>query len=525
MKLVIDGSVHDAVPKRPRLVFPFNRKKAAVSVTAVRKLCEEIAADPKVQGLVVDVSRLQCGYATAAELRDALALVPAAKKKLHAHLPRGGGLKEYFVASAADNISMPPHAMLFLVGMGGKGFYLKDALDKTGVEIEVEQRYEFKSAGEMFSRSDMSEAAKAQHAVILEAMAERVFSAAEGRALKHPDGRKLLHRGPYRAEEAKTLGLIEHVLFDDAVGKALGHKDDTLKATGARAYLQRRLGRYFLPLRRARHVVVLPLRGTIVDEGMQPSQLAAGPVVKVCEALADNPAVAAVVLCIDSRGGSASASAEMHRAIIKLAEKKPVVSYLSDYAASGGYYIACGAPTIVANPLSVTGSIGVISMRPIIDRVLARIGITRDGLRIGDHAGLLDATERFSAAEQQAMRRLIDGIYGEFTGVVQASRKLSAEALDALARGRVWLGSNTAFTPLRDQVGGLQLAVAEARKKLERPAADEIVVLEPPRPRVGFSLFPFAALPSWRDLAIPVLGLPLTGGTFLFGTFSLEEDR
>lgn len=505
VRLAIDGRVLDATTKRPRFQFPFSQKRHPTSVARVRELCAIIAADPRAKGLVVDLSRLGCGYATALELREALLLVRAANKRLVVQLPQGGGMKEYFVASAGETIAMPPHAMLFLVGMGGQGLYLKGALDKAGVEPSVEQRYEYKSAAEMFSREGMSDAARAQTSLVLESLTARVFAdATKGRA-RDP---ALLHRGPYRAEEAKAAGLIEIVGFEDKVAEALSAKrpDGKLLAAGAATYLARKTQRVFLPLLRQKRVVVLNLRGTIVDEAVQPGQLAASPVTKTCEALAENSAVGAVVLCVDSRGGSAAASAEMHHAIQTLAAKKPVVAYLSDYAASGGYYIACGADHIVANALSVTGSIGVISMRPVLDGLLAKVGITRDGVRIGDHAGLLDATAKFSPAEQAAMARLIDGTYAEFTGVVMQARKLNEEAVDRVARGRVWLGEHAPFQPLRDAVGGLEHAIAEAVKRAKVKLAKEPVIVEPPQRRNPFSALPFATQP-FIDLLFPLSGV------------------
>ncbi|MCC6807601.1 MAG: signal peptide peptidase SppA [Deltaproteobacteria bacterium] len=532
VRLQIDGRLVEAALKRPRFVLPWMARRPVTSLERVRELCRLIAADSRATGLVVDLARVQAGFAGALELRDAFALVTAAGKRVHVHLPKGGGLKEYFVASVAQSMSMPPHATLFLVGMGGKGFYLKDALEKAGVEPEVEQRYEYKSAGEMFGRSEMSGPAREQATIVLGALADRVLeSAAKGRAEKHADGAALLHRGPYRAEDAQKLGLIDFVAHDDELAEALGkagiahtkRPDDTLAAARAPLYLARKTARVFLPFRRKRRVAVLVLKGTIVDEGAQPGQIVTKPVVQACEALAKDPSIGAVVLAIDSRGGSASASADMHHAIRTLAAKKPVVAYLSDYAASGGYYIACGADHIVANPLSVTGSIGVIAMRPILERLLGKLGVHRDGVKIGDHAGILDGIARFTEAEKHAMERLIDATYAEFAGVVMQSRKLAPEVLDRLARGRVWLGENAAFAPLRDALGGLEAAIAEAKKRAPVKLADEPLVFEPHRPRPSLQMLPFSGAFSgspWRDLGFPLLGSP--GGAWFYEAFAIE---
>lgn len=474
------------------------RPKRDTALSRVRELCEAIAVDERPKGLFITLKPIDAGWAKAAALRQALGALTGSGKQVHVFMPQGGGLKELFVASAASTRSAPPHAAFFLVGLGGRALYLGGALKRLGVRMDVTQRHEFKSAGETFARETMSDAARAQTELLVSGLQAQVETQLAG-TLNVPG--EALSRGPYRAEQAKALGLITHAAHEDELPKLLDADDGdgALLGRGAADYLGRRTRRAFLPWRRRPVIAVVPFVGNIVDDGKRPGTIATEMVRDAADALGDDPRVAACVLVIDSRGGSAHASADMFRAVRRLAEKKPVIAYLSDYAASGGYYLACAATHIVANPLTVTGSIGVISMRPVLDALLDKLAIARDGVVKGAHSGLLDMTAEWSEAEQAALAGLIDETYAEFTGVVAAARKLSAEAVDALARGRVWLGEDAARRGLVDQLGTLEDAVAAARKaaldkhpKLARSLAVKPVIWDPAPQQFWAGLPPFA---------------------------------
>ncbi len=483
--LTIAGTVEEITGQQRRsLLQRLQRQKPTFSLHAFRRLCEALSEDPRVRGLRLRLEPFEGGWAIAEGLREVIAGV-AAKKTVWCELPKGGGLKEYFVASAASEIWLAPPASLRLVGMGGRSMYFGKAFEMAKIQIEVEQRYEFKSAGESFCRDGMSDAARAQLQTLLDEIKTQVFKAiSERAAVKDLD--TLLSSGPYRAEEAKQKGLIDAFGFSDALDEKIAPKKER-RFIEADDYGHRRLRRFFRPWRR-RAVAVVRLSGTIVDEGTLPAQSTAEQVAKILDSARQSSRVAAIVVLVDSRGGSAFGSAIIHHAIERAREKKPVVAYFADYAASGGYYAGVGCSEIVARPLTITGSIGVVAMRPVLDDLLKRFGIHRDGVTSGAHAGLLDASQRWNEAEHAAVRKEIDEVYNEFAGVVAKGRKLTPEALDAVARGRVWLGAQAATNGLVDALGGLGEALKRAAVAGKIDPRKEPVVLEPRRRFGGLPL-------------------------------------
>lgn len=476
----ITGTVEELSSPRRRFVLPWQRMKAPFSLHHFTRLCESLRDDPRVRGLRVELHPFAGGFAVAEGVREALKLLG---KPVWVYLPKGAGLKEYYVASAAEQIWMPGPADLRLLGIGGRSMYFGEILAKLGVEAEVEQRHEFKSMGEMFTRTGMSDAARAQTTSLIEELKKRIFAAIAER-VKGADLDALLTSGPYRAEEAKALGLIDAVGFGEELDAFL----DKPKKISAGDYSEARWRPLFRPFFRRKRVAVIRLAGTIVDEARTATQASADGVIPLLDAARKNRRMASVVLLVDSRGGSAFATAEIYHALLRLLEKKPVVAYLSDYAASGGYYAAAPCSEIVARPMTVTGSIGVVALRPVIDPLLAKLGITRDGVSIGAHAGMLDASQRWNESEHRAMRKSLDETYAEFTGVVKAGRKLDDVQVDAVARGRVWLGSQAMARKLVDSLGGLKLALERAASLGGVKNPGEPVLLEGKRRLGGLPL-------------------------------------
>ena len=480
----IAGTVEELCSPRRRFVLPWQRSKPPFSLHHFTRMCGTMRDDPRVRGLRVELHPFNGGFAIAEGLREALKLLG---KPAWVYLPKGGGLKEYYVASAGEHITMPGPADLRLLGLGGRSLYFGEVLAKLGVEAEVEQRYEFKSMGEMFTRSGMSEPARAQLTTIVEELKARIFSAI-GERVKSADLDTLLTSGPYRAEEAKRLGLVDAVGFGEQLDDSLSDTRGKAKKIAASDYAAVRLRPLFRPFLRRKRVAVIRLAGVIVDEARSVAQASADGIIPLLDAARKNRRIASVVLLVDSRGGSAFATAEIHHALLRLLENKPVVAYLSDYAASGGYYAAAPCREIVARPMTVTGSIGVVALRPVIDPLLAKLGIARDGVSVGAHAGMLDASQRWSEAERQAMRKSLDETYAEFTGVVKDGRKLDDAEVDAVARGRVWLGSQALSRKLVDHLGGFKLALERAAALGSVKTPGEPMLLEGKRRLGGLPL-------------------------------------
>jgi len=479
-------------PPRPRSFWPPSvlrrERPQEVHVRALRKLIDGVLADPRPAGIVVTIESLHGGWASLEALRAELLRVRNGGKRLVAWLPHGGGNQELFVASAAQTIAAPRSADVALVGPKAEAHFARAALDKLGIDVELHARKEFKSAGDRAARDSRSEADRAQTEAILDAVDRALVAAiAEGRGVDEQRVRGWIDEGPTHAEVARVRGLVDLVAHDDELATELGSR-----IVSAGAYSARRgLGRGPYRLTRPRAIGIVEVHGAITS-APSPVARAMGPMAIAERIVADlraaerDPRVAAVVLDIDSPGGTVLASDAIWAAAQRLASKKPVVARMGDVAASGGYWIAVASNTIVARPLTITGSIGVVAIRPIAARLAERLGITRDVIMRGRFADL-DAITRAPTDEERAVfAREIDAHYTSFVEHVARGRGRTVEQIEEVARGRVWMGDAALAVGLVDRLGGLDEALALVRAKVTGPVDDE------PRVIVG-------RLPSHRD--------------------------
>ncbi|MEO7096926.1 MAG: signal peptide peptidase SppA, partial [Polyangiales bacterium] len=422
------------------------------------------------------------GWASLEALRSELSRVRAGGKRLVVWLPEGASNREVYVASAASTIVAPPAADISLTGVKSERHFIRRALDKIGVSVELHARKEFKSAGDGAVRDDRSPADRLQTEAMVTAIDRAlVFAIAEGRGIDEAAARAIVDAGPTRASTAKTRGLIDLVGHDDDLPTLLG-----TKIVSARRFLVRRrsgLDRfsYAAMFRRRKVIAIVQVHGTIASGG-NPLARALGPIATAEQVVADlraaerDPRVAGVVLDVDSRGGTVTASDAIYAAARRLAAKKPLFARMGDVAASGGYYVAAAGRAIVARPLTITGSIGVVAMRPIAARLAEHIGITRDVVSRGRFADA-DAFLRAPTDEERALfDREIDQHYDEFVALVAASRGRSVEEVEPLARGRVWTGTDAHAQKLVDHLGGLDRAV-----ELVRAALPDVALEDEPR--------------------------------------------
>jgi len=439
--------------------------------------------DPEVGTLVVAIDRLGVGAARAEELREALASVRA-RKPVVAWL-RGGGMAEYHVATAATRIEMAPLATLFLTGISASGLFLKDALAKVGVAFEVVAIGKYKSAGESYARSDMSPADReATEALLDDLYGRRVKAIAEARKLPEERVRALIDEGLFDAAAAREAKLVDGVAYLDEVERRLG-------ASAGRAR------RWEPPHPRAaqrwgpRPAVALVRVSGLVAPGSSRGGVIGGPVAgaeTVAELVRQAAGARALVLRIESPGGDAQASDAIARAVRELRRRgTPVVASLGDVAASGGYWIATAADAIVAEPGSLTGSIGVVGMKPDLSGLLGKLEAHRVALRRGARADILSVQRPWTADERAAVERQLGVVYRQFVERVAEGRKLDRAQVEALAEGRLWTGQQALDRKLVDRLGGLAEALALARERAGIAPGDEVEIraLEPPRPLLG----------------------------------------
>ncbi|NDC53572.1 MAG: signal peptide peptidase SppA [Planctomycetia bacterium] len=496
---------------------------------------DKAAADARVKGVVLTIESPDLGRARADELRAAIARLRRAGKPVAAHLV-GGEPVHYLVALACDTITMAPAATLEITGVRAEVMFFKDLLDTLGVQAEILQVGEFKGAGEPLTRSSMSPQLREQYESfvgdLFEQLVERI---AADRKLAPDRVRELVDIGVFTPEAAREAGLVDAVGYEDEVAAALAKRVDLEVPKIARDYAERKVDNDFSGIGglvklvemlsgqkpqggsgKHRQVAIVHVTGEIASGKGRDDLLAGGSagsdsLIAAIRDAAKDDKVAAIVLRIDSPGGSALASDLIWREARRT--KKPVVASLSDTAASGGYYVAVAADRIVAAPGTLTGSIGVVGGKIAVGGALERNGVHTDVVSKGRNAGWLSLQAPFTAAEREAFLATMQDVYRLFTSKVAEGRKMEVGAIEKLAEGRVFTGRMAHEAGLVDRLGTLDDAVDEAKNLAGLGPDEEVDRILLPEPRGLFDdLFgmagPGAAPVAGVDLAARLLGLP-----------------
>jgi protease-4 len=453
----------------------------------------ELRRDPGVRALAVRIDDVGAGLAKAQELRRQLAATASAGKSVACQLDTAGegsnGTLEYYLASACTSISLSPAGELNLLGLFADPLFLRGTLDKLKIEPDFLAVGRYKSFGETFTETGHSPAAReALEAVLDGYWRQLVGDLAAARRLTPERVRALVDRAPLSAAQALAAGLVDRLEYADELRARL---DEELGGEAAWVELADYVRRPAVAPRRD-VVAVVFAQGSIVrgDGGAEPwtGELLVGSqdLGDELAELAEDDRVAAVVLRVDSGGGSAIASDLLHRSVARLRSAKPVVVSMSDLAASGGYYLAAGASRIVAEPATLTGSIGVVSGKLATGRLESEhLGATRDPLARGARAGIYSSARPFDDDARAVISDRLGDVYDRFLEVVAAGRDLPRPTVERLAEGRVWVGEDAARQGLVDALGGLDAAVAAARELAGLPADDDGPVRLHPRDR-GF---------------------------------------
>lgn len=496
---------------------------------------DKAADDARVKGVVLTIESPGIGRARADELRAAIGRIRQAGKPVAAHLV-GSAPVHYMVALACDTITMPPAATLEITGVRTEVMFFKEMLDKLGVQAEILQVGEFKGAGEPLTRSTMSPQLRAQYEAfvgdLFEQLVERI---AADRKLAPEKVRELVDKGVFTPEAAREAGLVDAVGYEDEVAAALAKQIELDEPKIARDYAERKMDNDFSGIGglvklvemlsgqkqaaaagKGKQVAIIHVAGEIAEGKGRDDLLAGGSagsdtVIEAIRDAAKDDKVAAIVLRIDSPGGSALASDLIWREAERT--KKPVVASLSDKAASGGYYIAVAADRIVAAPGTLTGSIGVVGGKIAVGGALERYGVHTDVVSKGKNAGWLSTQAPFTEAEREAFMTTMKDVYRLFTSKVAAGRKLDIAKLDSLAEGRVFTGRMAKEAGLVDRLGTLDDAIDEAKKLAGIAADEDLERVLLPEPRGLFDdLFGMAGAGTppvaGADLVARLLGLP-----------------
>jgi protease IV len=476
-------------------------RKAHTALQDVLEALHCAAKDPKVAGLSLTLGSLISGWAQLSDLRRALAAFRQSGKPLYCFMQEGGNA-EYYLASACDRIFMPPAAHLNLIGLSAEVFFLRDVLDRFGIEAQIQAIGEYKSAAEMFTRTGMSPPAREQMDLLLDDNYEELCSALQNRGFSREEVAALIDSGPYTAREALKQKLMDGICYQDEMNDKLKEElGEKIHPIPADKYFK---GDGFFKLlftfRRPR-IAVINIIGHIDSGESRRNQ--AGRAVTGAETIArfldhakQSRRVRAIILRIDSPGGSGLASDLIWRKISLVGKTKPIVVSFGDVAASGGYYIAAPASHIIAEPTSITGSIGVLAGKFVARELMNRLAIHRESIQRGSHADHDSLFSEFSQAESDRLHQQIQEFYQEdFIRKVADGRKLGDDQVDQVGRGRVWSGTRAKAHKLVDEIGGFSQAVQKARELAHIPETKMVRVVHYYRHRKLWERF----LPDFRS--------------------------
>ena len=448
-----------------------------------------IAQDAQVKGVVLRIHSLENGLATVQSLRYLVQRFRRSSKRIIAYVP-DLDLRSYYLATAADEILAPESATFFVLGLALQAVYLKDALARWGVTGDFLAVSPYKSAADTITRSDMSPEVRDQFNWLLDANWNEVLQGiAVGRGMTQDRVAELLNEAPMVAARAVELGLVDKLVYEDELGDYLGGAPVVLP------WLQA-FPKLFQPYtwHTEKAIAVIGVEGTITPgESRRPPLPLPGPapearsgaetVMRAFRQAEKDDKIAAIVLYVNSPGGDALASDLISREVQRVRAKKPVVVYMGDVAASGGYYVSTYADHIVAQPSTLTGSIGVIIGKLVTGGLYDKLHANIETVQRGEHATILSGDDKFTDSERERLQQLLLDMYGLFKSRVVDGRHLAPERVEEMAQGKVWTGRQALDLGLVDELGDFEVAIRKAKSLAGLPEDREVSVVPAGAPR------------------------------------------
>ncbi len=488
--LSVTGDLPDYAPEDTTAkLFGIEQKQSFTSlITQLRKA----KIDSRIGAVMLDIDFPGIGWGKADELRDAIKDFRASGKPAYAYMELGTN-REYYIATAAEKIFVPPGGDIYINGFSAQAMFYRGSLDKLGVEPQFLKIGKYKNAPDQYTEKTMTEGQKEVTNAILDDYYARVVGAiAETRKKSPEDVKAIIDNAPYNAPQAKQQGLIDEAFYReqvyDELKNRLGYKsDDTLRTIAGNTY--RDVQPDSLGLNNGERIAVIYASGAITGGRSNNSpfggeMVGSDTMVEAINEAANDKSIKAIVLRVDSPGGSALASDLMWFALENAKAKKPVVVSMGDVAASGGYYIACNANKIVAEPSTVTGSIGVFMGKPVMSGFYDWVGITTEYTMRGKNAGIFREDRKWEGDELAKMQESVNNIYfTNFVPKVAKGRNKTDEQVNTIAQGRVWTGAQAKENGLIDEFGGLEKAIEIAKGLANLPADKDVRRVNFPEPR------------------------------------------
>ncbi len=488
--LYIDFS-QPIVEKLP--VDPLQRLTSRNSITLLDliRTIDHAAANPLVKGIVADFSEVSLGAAKAQEIRNAIQRFQESGKFTVAYADTyfgmGTGTLVYYLASVFDEIYMNSTGDIGFVGLGIEPLFFGDMLKNLGIVSYMDQRYEYKGVADMFNENGYTNARKESDTTLLNSLFTTIVEdVASSRKMTVDQVRELVDSAPFFGREAIDAGLVDGFQYWDQVESLIeqkvGRKADLVKPG---EYLAQEMkpfpkkGNYVIALV---YGVGQVIRGKSSSSMSGGDMMSSGVMMEAFRRIREDGDVDVVVFRIDSPGGSPVASATIdHEVQLTREAGIPVIVSMGDVAGSGGYYVAMSADTIFAQPMTLTGSIGVAGGKMVFGNLLNRLGIVHEDTHVGNQAMIFSVFKDPTQKEKEKLNAMMDRIYQDFTQGVMAGRKLTVEEIDSVARGRIWTGADAKGVKLVDELGGLYEAIQKARELAGAPEDAESVLRIYPR--------------------------------------------
>ena len=466
------------------------------TVRSITEALRKAKVDDRISAVIIRPDGTAALWAKVQEVRDAVADFRTSGKPVIAYLEQGGE-QEFYVASAADKVYLMPTASLDLTGIATYELFLRGTLDKIGAYPDALHVGDYKTASNIYTEKTYTPAHREMAESLNRDLYEQLVEGlAQGRHKSEEEIRALIDHGPYLPEDAVRAGLIDDVAYEDEL-------DDKLQLAGGMPRWvkdedYRHVPQGSLGLNRGPRIAVLYAVGMIStgrssDDTTQ--VLGSDTVVEYLRKARADDSIRAIVLRIDSPGGSAIASDVIWREVMLTREVKPVIASMSDVAASGGYYIAMPAHQIVAEPATLTGSIGVVMVKFVIDGTLDKLGLNMEQVTSGRFADMYSPVRPFTPEERAKVEEQMQATYEAFVEKAAAGRQTTPERIDAIAQGRVWTGKQAKDLGLVDELGGLQRAIALAKSRAQIAENTEVELVIYPQRKSFYELVqsPFGA--------------------------------
>ncbi len=497
-RFVLHLQLDEMLLEHPNTLSPYAMQSRHMTISDVVDALDRAAADPRVKGFVTSYRGAPLNLSHIQELRMAVLRFRTSGKFTYIYSPSYDSVGQYYLASAYERVWMQPLGVLSMPGLDAKVPFAKEALERIGVEAQIFARQEYKNLFESATSQSMSEESREMLGGLVDDLAGQIIGdIALSRGMEQSQVRGLVDRGLLLGDEAYEAGLIDDLDYSDAVNRSILEKVTGNPESRAsvfvginrynRARAHERASERVAGLTRPRVALIYAVGGIVqYNQGGRESMGSAETLVSAIRSAADDPQVRAIVLRVDSPGGSPAAAESIRRAVELAREKgKKIVVSMGESAASGGYWIIADADRIFALPGTLTGSIGVTGGKFVLEEMWNKLGIAWDGVEWGENATLWSFNSPYSESETERMNALMDSVYDAFVGRVAAGRNMDLEAADRVARGRVWTGAQAFKVGLVDELGGLTDALDYVAQELGVASRRDLAVTLMPRPKTA----------------------------------------